>query len=181
MSENLKHIEKLATILEGKTEVSFECGNIDILTEGEIVEVKTNINWKTGIGNLIVSKLYFPNHTPILYLFGDISDKRKATIEKTCSDLGISVMWLVNDDSTIKNLDLYNVIAPLLRGRSNAKPISWLGDKLSFVLDLPEAITTKRDNQGQKVLIALRGFGINLSRYSTKLIGEPIWLYYLDN
>jgi hypothetical protein len=60
---------KLQKQLNGEIEVETKFGYIDLLTDTQLIEIKNGVNWKSGIGQLIVYSDLYTNHTKRLHLF----------------------------------------------------------------------------------------------------------------
>lgn len=83
----------LATQLNGKREVSTLAGNIDILTESEIIEVKSVQMWKHALGQVLVYGKYYPSHQKRIHLYGETQESFLKMIESHCRPLKIVVTW----------------------------------------------------------------------------------------
>ena len=72
----------------GVPEVHCRAGVVDVVTEGEVIEIKRSWNWKGGIGQVLAYSRCFPGKTPRLHLYGaglrDVS-----FVGDLCSDMGI--------------------------------------------------------------------------------------------
>lgn len=84
---------KLATQLNGMTEVWTEAGAIDILTTEEIIEVKKACGWKEGIGQLMVYGEYYRSHKKRLHLFGTCHETFLVVVQKHCNKRRIALTW----------------------------------------------------------------------------------------
>jgi len=94
--EKEKKIQKrLATRLKGRMEVSTPSGDIDILTENEVIEVKGCQKWKNAVGQVIAYQQYFPDKRKRIHLFDSekMNSSTKATIETVCANLDICVTY----------------------------------------------------------------------------------------
>lgn len=89
--------DAIALRVNGEIEVTTESGRIDILTENEIIEVKSTNAWKSGIGQLIAYKTYYPKHKMVLHLFGKCSVEMLAEIKSVCSVNSIDVVVNLSD------------------------------------------------------------------------------------
>lgn len=85
--------DKLASSINGKTEVVTPSGNIDFLTSRELIEVKEAPNWKAAVGQVIVYGHYYPSHSKRIHLFGTVHSRVKAEIETVCKSQNIKVTW----------------------------------------------------------------------------------------
>jgi hypothetical protein len=92
IAENL--IEKEGLIPITSNIISPKIGIPDVLTESEVIEVKQGKNWKHAIGQVLVYKLYYPEHTARIHLFGgSIVTINRKTIEEHCEKLDVKVSW----------------------------------------------------------------------------------------
>lgn len=79
-----KTIQKeLKKKLHGKTEVPTEMGYIDLLTNKDLIEIKSYDDWKCGLGQLIVYSIGYSNKQKCMYLF-DVNDQKINHIQKAC-------------------------------------------------------------------------------------------------
>jgi hypothetical protein len=74
-------------------EVPTLAGNIDILTERELIEVKSVKSWKCAVGQVLVYAQSYPNHQKRIHLFGEASLDFLSMIRSYCAPLGIDVTW----------------------------------------------------------------------------------------
>jgi len=79
----------LADKLNGHREVKNPAGRVDVLTSEYVIEVKEANNWKHAIGQILVYSFYYPNHKPMLYLFGDDLVNYRLIAQEHCKRLGI--------------------------------------------------------------------------------------------
>jgi hypothetical protein len=89
---------KLAKEYDAKTEVVTEVGNIDLLTDTEIIEIKCASNWKSALGQVISYGEFYPNHSKKIILFGEVGTSMD-TIKRICAKFGVEVKM----HSPIKN------------------------------------------------------------------------------
>lgn len=61
--------DALVSHIGGKKEVRTPSGDIDILTECQVIEVKYFRSWKSGVGQVLAYGLHFPLLTKRLHLF----------------------------------------------------------------------------------------------------------------
>jgi hypothetical protein len=61
---------KVHQMFGGVREVNTPVGFIDLLTDTDLVEVKTAETWKQACGQLLSYSKFYPNHNLVLYLFG---------------------------------------------------------------------------------------------------------------
>jgi hypothetical protein len=83
---------KLQKELGGEIEVEYEGDFIDLLTDTEIIEIKTASKWKHALGQLLVYSDGFPNHKKRLHLFekDDVDYKR---IQRHCDNFNVKVTY----------------------------------------------------------------------------------------
>lgn len=84
----------IANELNGRTEVQTAVGFIDILTDSEIIEVKSFLKWKEAVGQVILFDLALPDNkkrTKVIVLFGDDRNNSYDIASRYCSKLGIKV------------------------------------------------------------------------------------------
>ncbi len=87
---------KYKDLLNATTEVETPAGYIDLLTDSQIIEIKSANNWKHGVGQLICYGSFYENHKKYLYLFDHIALKNdeKACIEKICQNNNIICKYI---------------------------------------------------------------------------------------
>jgi DNA-binding MarR family transcriptional regulator len=73
--------DSLKTALGGNAEVKTPVGRIDLLTDTEIIEVKSIGEWKGALGQLLIYSLHYPNHQKRIHLFGKNIDGLAAIAE----------------------------------------------------------------------------------------------------
>lgn len=84
---------RLHTQLGGNIEVEVPTGFIDLLTDSELIEIKTYRKWKHGLGQLLAYSKFEHHSSLRLHLF-DIDDSiDKQIIIDTCSNYNISVSF----------------------------------------------------------------------------------------
>jgi hypothetical protein len=83
----------LAKQLDGKREVKTLAGNIDILTNSEVIEVKNIKAWKHALGQVIVYGNYYPSHKKRIHLYGETQESFLDMIRSHCKKLNILVTW----------------------------------------------------------------------------------------
>ena len=81
---------RLQKELGGLIEVETIDGFIDLLTDTEIIEIKTGENWKHALGQILVYSTYYPDHTKRIHLF-DI--KPDENIESMCNKFNVSISY----------------------------------------------------------------------------------------
>lgn len=74
-------------------EVHTLVGKIDILTDYEIIEVKTISSWKSAVGQILIYGYYYPSHQKRIHLFGKYCTQTKQFIEFHCNQFNIKVTW----------------------------------------------------------------------------------------
>lgn len=83
--------KKLQKKYGGEIEVPTKIGNIDLLTDDSIIEIKTYDNWKHAVGQIIMYSKFYPNKDKYICLF-DANDKDVKMIKKLCSEDNINVL-----------------------------------------------------------------------------------------
>jgi hypothetical protein len=83
----------LAAKLKGQTEVITPVGNIDILTNSEVIEVKNIRGWKSAIGQVIAYGSFYPLHSKRIHLFGKVDENYLLTIKTIAEKHKIEVSW----------------------------------------------------------------------------------------
>ena len=63
--------EKIHKMFGGKREVKTPVGNIDLLTDKEIIECKKAVDWKHAFGQIESYAQFYPHHEKALYIFGE--------------------------------------------------------------------------------------------------------------
>ena len=76
---------------KGETEVSTAMGDIDLLTDNLLIEIKCYDNWKCALGQLIAYSIEYPDKKKCMYLF-DVGVKKTSHIEKVCRLNNIKLM-----------------------------------------------------------------------------------------
>jgi hypothetical protein len=82
--------ERLHKELRGVKEYKTINGNIDLLTDSDLIEIKVHENWKHGIGQILAYSTQLRDHKLRLHLFDGQYDKN---IEDVCNEFNISVTW----------------------------------------------------------------------------------------
>lgn len=85
--------QQLHAIVGGDMEVVTPVGNIDILTDTELIEVKEAKAWKNAIGQLITYGYYYPYHQKRLHLFGRCHHSALILIRQHCDLNNIVVTY----------------------------------------------------------------------------------------
>jgi hypothetical protein len=80
---------KLATELNGLTEVYCKTGIIDILTDKEIIEVKKPESWKAAIGQVLVYQLEYPDRQARIHICGKCSEEFKQMVISFSAKLNV--------------------------------------------------------------------------------------------
>ncbi|HBL10072.1 MAG TPA: KilA-N domain-containing protein [Cyanobacteria bacterium UBA11162] len=81
------------TLGKVKFEVPTLAGNIDILTERELIEVKSVKSWKCAVGQVLIYGQSYPSHQKRIHLFGEASRDFLSMIRTYCAPLDIDVTW----------------------------------------------------------------------------------------
>ena len=84
---------RLQSALGGQTEVRCPTGYIDLLTESEIIEIKSISGWKSAIGQVVVYGKSYPFHQKRIHLFGAATQESLIFIKDSCVSLGIVVTF----------------------------------------------------------------------------------------
>ena len=80
-----------AARIQGQIEVPMGGGRCDILTETEIIEVKTWENWRHALGQVLAYGFHVPNCSKRIHLFGTPSDEGLSEIVTVCRKFSVSV------------------------------------------------------------------------------------------
>jgi hypothetical protein len=84
--------DRLQSQLGGKVEAYTKYGLIDLLTETELIEIKTIDRWKDAIGHILAKSNKYPTHAKRLHLFGP-KEPILETIEEVCTPHSIRVTF----------------------------------------------------------------------------------------
>lgn len=84
--------DRLQAQLGGKVEAYTKYGLIDLLTETELIEIKTVDRWKDAIGHILAKSNKYPTHAKRLHLFGP-KEPILETIEEVCTVHSIRVTF----------------------------------------------------------------------------------------
>lgn len=76
-----------------KREVPTLAGNIDLLTDRELIEVKSVKSWKCAVGQVLIYGQSYPTHQKRIHLFGEASRDFLSMIRSYCTPLDIDVSW----------------------------------------------------------------------------------------
>lgn len=79
--------------LNGKREVVTLAGNIDVLTQTEIIEVKTVSLWKAALGQVLVYGHYYPSHQKRIHLYGETQESFLKMVQSHCKKFNVIVTW----------------------------------------------------------------------------------------
>lgn len=91
ISQKEKEIQlKLQNELGGEIEVETDSGIIDLLTETEIIEIKSGKNWKHAVGQVLMYAIDYPKHNKRIHLF-DIENNEN--INDKCTLYNITVSY----------------------------------------------------------------------------------------
>lgn len=74
---------KLQKKYDGEIEVKTKSGNIDLLTDKYLIEIKDYQNWKHAVGQLMVYSMYHTNKKKCMYLF-NVENNNTKEIKKIC-------------------------------------------------------------------------------------------------
>ncbi len=74
-------------------EVPTLAGNVDLLTDRELIEVKSVKSWKCAVGQVLIYGQSYPNHQKRIHLFGEASRDFLSMIRSYCAPLDIDVTW----------------------------------------------------------------------------------------
>lgn len=85
--------DKLARQERGQTEVYCPVGRVDILTETEVIEVKSAKEWKAALGQAVAYKYFYPSKTPRIHLYRHCPKETRYLIEIVCKSDGVRVTW----------------------------------------------------------------------------------------
>lgn len=84
---------RLQSELGGQVEVVTAVGRIDLLTESEVIEIKSIDDWKEALGKILAYAAFFPNHNKRIHLFGKPDLTKLALAQDTCSEFGVAVTF----------------------------------------------------------------------------------------
>lgn len=76
-----------------KREVPTLTGKIDILTDNELIEVKSVNSWKCAVGQVLIYGQFYPNYQKRIHLFGEASPNFLSMIRSHCTPFDIEVTW----------------------------------------------------------------------------------------
>ncbi|NES00190.1 MAG: hypothetical protein F6J86_41415 [Symploca sp. SIO1B1] len=89
-----KEVQKrLAQSLQGEIEVQCKSGNIDILTDTQVIEVKKCKDWKHAIGQVLVYQLEYPDKQARIHLYETCSSEFQLMVNSFASKLNILVTF----------------------------------------------------------------------------------------
>lgn len=92
-SEEKRIQRKLAKSLNGQMEVCCKSGDIDILTEDEVIEVKKIQDWKFAMGQVLAYSCEYLDRSPRIHLFGDCTNDLWEVIMATATRFGVAVSF----------------------------------------------------------------------------------------
>lgn len=81
------------TLGKVQREVPTLAGNVDLLTERELIEVKSVKSWKCAVGQVLIYGQSYPTHQKRIHLFGEASRDFLSMIRSYCAPLDIDVSW----------------------------------------------------------------------------------------
>lgn len=93
MAKESDYSRKLSVSLNGKREISTLAGNIDILTQTEVIEVKTVSMWKAALGQVLVYGTFYPSHKKRIHLYGETQESFLEMVRQCCSKFNVVVTW----------------------------------------------------------------------------------------
>lgn len=82
---------KLQKKIGGDIEVGTDYGDINLLTNTQLIEIKKYTDWKCAIGQVIAYGADYPNREKIIYLFDVPADNIVGKIRIICAELDIKV------------------------------------------------------------------------------------------
>jgi hypothetical protein len=85
--------DKLAKKLVGQVEAKTPVGNIDILTETEVIEVKILKHWKAALGQVLAYSYFFPSHKKRIHLFNVFNEDSLQNVIEVCSYYNVTVTY----------------------------------------------------------------------------------------
>lgn len=77
----------------GDSEIDCKYGCIDLLTESQVVEIKNVINWKQGLGQVLVYGLCYPEKERLLVLFNCNEKTKINEISSACSFFEVNIIF----------------------------------------------------------------------------------------
>ncbi|MBE9019991.1 hypothetical protein IQ272_28455, partial [Chroococcidiopsidales cyanobacterium LEGE 13417] len=84
--------DRLHAQLGGLVEVVTPAGRIDLLTDTQIIEIKSIQDWKAALGQTLAYSGFYPEHQKRIHLFGSAFElKRLSDIEAACLCFGVKV------------------------------------------------------------------------------------------
>lgn len=84
--------DALARALNGRTEVGCSCGYVDVVTDAEVIEVKSARNWKAALGQVLAYSREFPGKRPRVHLFGEgLGGCDYSLCAAVCREFGVDV------------------------------------------------------------------------------------------
>lgn len=91
-TRELNYCREFVTKYGGETEASTPAGRIDILQNDCLIEVKVGLNWKHGVGQLLIYGQHFSGRQLILLLIGKNSKDYAELAQPYCECLNIKVV-----------------------------------------------------------------------------------------
>jgi hypothetical protein len=77
--------KKIHKQLGGEIEAGTPIGDIDLLTDDKLIEIKSYDDWKCGLGQIIAYSTFYPDREKHLYLF-DVGDNKITIVKKICKN-----------------------------------------------------------------------------------------------
>jgi hypothetical protein len=90
-SKEKKIQSELKKKLNGHIKVPTPVGYIDLLTETEIIEIKSYANWTSAFGQILAYAEFYPDRNKCIYLFDVPVGANMKYVKKKCNEYGISV------------------------------------------------------------------------------------------
>lgn len=78
---------------KGAIEVATPVGNIDVLCDNALYEVKQVKQWKHALGQVLAYGYFYPSKIKKLYLFGVSTKKLQTKIETICNFYNVHVLF----------------------------------------------------------------------------------------
>ncbi|MEO0966766.1 MAG: hypothetical protein AAFX80_00185 [Cyanobacteria bacterium J06639_18] len=91
-TRELKYCREFVAKYGGEIEVSTPVGRIDILQSDSLIEAKVGLNWKHGVGQLLIYSQHFSDRQLILLLIGKNCKDYAGLAQPYCERLNIKVV-----------------------------------------------------------------------------------------
>jgi hypothetical protein len=92
-AELLIELEFVKLYPESLRQVETPVGTIDVLTNDEVIEIKSAKQWKAALGQVLTYGGQYPNHKKRLHLFGTIENDKRTMVETECLKFNVCVTW----------------------------------------------------------------------------------------